>query len=173
MKSIKTIEQLVEFMNHATVQEHPKMLRNIDIPKSIFDLHATSSEEGYTRNCLARTDDYELILICWSPGATTAVHNHSEQHCWMYQISGNLKEKRYSKPQGQLHLTRESELTQGQFTYMHDRMGFHSLTNSGATRAMSLHIYVAPIDQCQIYNPEKGTLETKVMAYDTATKTLI
>jgi len=38
---------------------------------------------------------------------------------------------------------------------------------------MSLHIYVAPIDQCQIYNPEKGTLETKVMAYDTATKTLI
>jgi cysteine dioxygenase len=173
MKSIKTIEQLVEFMNHATAQEHPKMLRNIDIPKSIFDLHATSSEEGYTRNCLARTDDYELILICWSPGATTAVHNHSEQHCWMYQISGNLKEKRYSKPQGQLHLTRESKLTQGQFTYMHDRMGFHSLTNAGATRAMSLHIYVAPIDQCQIYNPEKGTLETKVMAYDTATKTLI
>ena len=160
-------------MNHATVQEHPKMLRNIDIPKSIFDLHATSSEEGYTRNCLARTDDYELILICWSPGATTAVHNHSEQHCWMYQISGILKEQRYSKPQGQLNLTRASELKQGQFTYMHDRMGFHSLTNAGATRAMSLHIYVAPIDQCQIYNPEKGTLETKVMAYDTATKTLI
>jgi hypothetical protein len=38
---------------------------------------------------------------------------------------------------------------------------------------MSLHIYVAPIDQCQIYDPETGTIETKVMAYDTAAKTLI
>jgi len=173
MTSIKTIEELVDFMSHSTTQELPKMLRHIDIPKNTFDSYATWCEEGYTRNCLARTDDYELILICWSPGANTAVHNHSEQHCWMYQISGILKEQRYSKPQGQLNLTRASELKQGQFTYMHDRMGFHSLTNIGSAGAMSLHIYVAPIDQCQIYDPKKGTLETKVMTYDKIAEPLI
>jgi cysteine dioxygenase len=173
MKPIKTIEQLVEFMDQATAQDHPKMLRQIDIPKETFDLYATWHELGYTRNCLGRTDDYELILICWPPGIKTPVHNHSQQHCWMYQISGKLKENRYSKPNGQLNLTQESELKQGQFTYMHDRMGFHSLENPGSDRAMSLHIYVAPITQCQVYNPEKRILETKTMQYDTAAKTLI
>lgn len=172
MTPIKTIDQLVEFLNQAKAKDHPKMLRRIEIPKETFDLYATWTEHGYTRNCLARTDDFELILICWPPGVKTPVHNHSEQDCWMCQISGILNEKRYSTPQGQLNLTQESELKQGQFTYMHDRMGFHSLENKENMRAISLHIYVAPINECQIYDPVNGTLETKVMAYDTAVETL-
>lgn len=172
MNPIKTIEQLEEFMCQATAQEHPKMLRHIEIPQADFELYATWTDTGYTRNCLARTDDFELILICWPPGIKTPIHNHSNQHCWMYQISGTLTERRYAHLQGQINPTRESALCEGQFTYMHDRMGFHSLENTGADRAMSLHIYVAPITQCQIYNPEKGILEAKEMSYDTAAKTL-
>ncbi len=172
MNPIKTIDHLIGFLSQANAQDHPKMLRRIEIPEVTFDLYATWSESGYTRNCLARTDQFELILICWAPGAITPVHNHSEQDCWMYQISGTLDEKRYTKPQGQLNVTQASKLRQGQFTYMHDRMGFHSLENKGTNRAMSLHIYVAPIDECQVYDPVNGILETKVMAYDTAVETL-
>ncbi len=167
MKPIKTIQNLIEAMNDTESQQHPKLLQHLNIPIEVFEPCATWDEGGYTRNCLARTDDYELILICWAPGAKTSVHNHNDQHCWMYQISGDLKEQRFAKPDGQLNMTRESELKQGEFTYMHDRMGFHQLQNPAETKAMSLHIYVAPIEQCQVYNPENGTLETKVLSYDT------
>lgn len=168
MQPIKTLENLIEEMNNADADKHSKILRQLDIPIDKFEPFTSWDKEGYTRNCLARTDDYELILICWSPGAKTAVHNHSDQHCWMYQISGALEEQRFAKPDGDLKMTRESELRQGGFTYMHDRMGFHQLQNTAETKAMSLHIYVAPIDQCQVYNPEDGTLETKELSYDTA-----
>ena len=50
------------------------------------------------------------------------------------------------------------------------KLGYHTLENNSRSRAMTLHIYANPINQCNVYNEEKSEFEIKEMAYDTVHK---
>ena len=41
----------------------------------------------------------------------------------------------------------------------------HSIENISTQRAMTLHIYASPIDECKVYNDEKDCFEMKEMSY--------
>ena len=51
--------------------------------------------------------------------------------------------------------------------YINDDIGLHSLHNSKDKRAMSLHIYVNPIEECSYYSKSLQKYKTKVLSYDT------
>jgi len=86
----------------------------------------------------------------------------------VYQVSGEVTEERYQKDaSGDLVLSNELHLEEGQVTYMDDALGYHVLKNDSDEYAMSLHLYVAPIDACKIFNEESEVFETKPLTYDT------
>jgi len=165
---IVTIEQLIENLNDADPYEQAGILKQLEIPKTEFENYASWQANSYTRNCVHRNENYELILLCWDTDAQTRIHNHAGEDCWVYQVAGTVKEVRFTQnDQGKMIETNTAVLTEQKLTYMHDRMGFHSIENISNERAMTLHIYASPINECKVFNEDTEKLETADLVYDT------
>lgn len=54
-------------------------------------------EKPYTRN-LAATDEkhYTLLVLCWSPGKESKIHNHPCDGCFIKTLSGCIREIQYT-----------------------------------------------------------------------------
>lgn len=167
MNHIISIEQLTEALDKADPLDHAKIMKRIKFDERQLKSFVTWTKLSYTRNCLARTNEYELILLCWEVGAKTPIHGHGGEDCWVYQIQGTVEEIRFEQNGELLKLTNRIILTPGKLTYMNDKMGYHSIENISNRRAMTLHIYASPIDTCEIYNDKKDCFETKEMSYHT------
>lgn len=167
MTEIKTIEELIEQFDKADFSAQKSALKRINIPTAEFEEYATWEDGSYTRNCIARKDGFEFILLCWAKDAGSPIHGHDGQHCWVYQVCGTVNEKRFDYNNGVFIETNNANLGEGDITYMHDRMGYHSIQNITNSGAMTLHIYANPIDRCEVYNEEKGMFEIVEMEYDT------
>ena len=174
MKPINSIESLAKELDNASKTDRPKIIKNLQLDAEEIKQYATWCGEGYTRNCLLRTDDYELLLLCWDKKSETPIHDHSGQDCWVYQIAGDIEELRYKENnEGEIKKTNELTLHEGGISYMHDRMGYHKIKNPNDTRAMTLHIYAEPIDSCNVFDPKKETFELAEMEYDTVVEEMI
>ena len=167
MLPITSIEQLIECFDDAEPSEQASILKRTNISVSDFEKYASWIDGKYSRNCFARRDSFEMILICWDEDAKTPIHDHNGQHCWVLQISGSILEKRFEKNDSGFTLIDEAELRAGKISYMNDKMGYHTLENNSKSQAMTLHVYANPINQCNVYNEEKSQFEIKEMAYDT------
>ena len=84
----------------------------------------------------------------------------------MYQVAGEVRERRYKEADYGFELVNEAVLNPGRITYMHDRMGYHTIENISNSGAMTLHVYANPIDRCKVYNEETSEFEIKEMEYD-------
>ena len=166
MSSIKSLEQLINHFEDEPPSRRAKILDEAQIPIGDFMKYASWKEDCYTRNCIARTEEFEFILICWDLNAITPIHGHDDKDCWMYQIEGELKEKVLKETEHGFELMSENRLTVSTVSFMHDTMGYHTLNNSGAKRAMSLHIYAAPIDKCLVYSDNVSRFKTVELSYD-------
>ena len=144
MEAIKSIEELIEKLDHSDISNQGEILKNTNIPLSDFEAYASWDKNTYTRNCIYRTDEYEMILLCWKKGDETPIHGHDDQNCWVYQLEGKLTEIRYEKTEsGNLTETNRLQLLPGKLTFMNAAMGYHKLNNDNDLRAMTLHVYVS------------------------------
>jgi len=168
MDSAQSLKELIECLNYSEPSNQGKILKQMNIPISDFEAYASWDENGYTRNCINRTDEYELILLCWSKGNTTPIHGHDGQKCWVCQLDGNITEFRYKKNEsGALVETNRMQMGPGKLSFMNEEMGYHKLMNDTDGRAMTLHVYVSPITSCEVFNTEKNDFVVKEMEYDT------
>ena len=167
MTSITSIEALIDCFEQAQPTQQVGVLKRMDIAPAEFEHYSSWAAADYTRNCIARNDDFEFILICWDAGAKTPLHGHQGQDCWMCHISGVVSEQRFDRTADGFKLTNETLLSQGRLTYMHDKMGYHTIENRSGQRAMTLHVYAKPIDHCRVFNSKKDCFETKTLTYDT------
>jgi cysteine dioxygenase len=167
MNSINTLSDLLETLKNCDPEDYVKMVANMRLPKEDFGKYAFWKPEGYTRNCIERTDVFELILICWNPGDKSAVHGHDDQRCWVYQVDGVIDEIRFIEDDtGKLKENHHSELLPHRLSYMEDRMGYHSLKNRSEEKAMTLHLYISPIDYCKVYDTCEEKFDVKELRYD-------
>jgi len=166
MKHITSLQQLINTLNECDPQDYVALASRLNIPKDEFQKFTFWKKEGYARNCIERTSTYELILICWKPGDQSPVHGHDEQKCWVHQVDGTLKEDRFNEENGELVHCNSMELSPGTLSYMEDRMGYHSLTNRSTQRAMTLHLYISPIDACEVFDPTEKRFKIKEVEYD-------
>lgn len=164
-QEITDLGDLIHLLDKCSKEEYKELGRQIVIPKEDFEEYQFYSEEHYTRNCIKRTDDYELILLCWEEGQETPIHCHNDQECWVHIVKGEFKEKRYEEKKGNLILDHEMTLGEKRVSYMNDDMGYHSLENSHDGRSISLHLYMDPIEECKIYNEDKGDFEVVELEY--------
>ena len=164
MDPITSLQQLTETLDECDPQDYVKVATNMNIPKAEFEKYIFWNDDCYARNCIERTEVYELILICWKPGDETPVHGHDEQKCWIYQVDGKMHEERFQDEEGTLVSCNQMSLTPG--SYMEDNMGYHSLENKSDEKAMSLHLYISPIDHCQVFDPSEEGFCEKELKYD-------
>ncbi len=165
---IATPEELIAQLNHCTGRELGQALKKASLDATSFEPFATWQKGTYTRNCLAKTNAYELLLLCWDVEAVTPIHCHDAQDCWVYALSGNLVEQRFDVDPvtDELVQTHTMNIKSGQMTFMTDDMGFHDLKNIGNSRAMTLHLYMNPIEKCRVYNETTEVFVQKQLHYD-------
>lgn len=164
---ITNVEELIENLEESSPEEYPSILKSMDIASEEFDEYKVWKEEGYSRNCIYRSANFELVLLCWKPGDETPIHSHDGQKCWVYQVESEIVEERYDKDEtGEPQLIHTQMLSEGKLTYMEDRMGYHVLANRSDEAACTLHLYMLPIDSCEYFCEETGVFKEKELEYD-------
>jgi len=126
-------------------------------------------KDRYTRNCIARDEYFELVLLCWEQGQKTAIHCHNKQECWVKVVSGSFSEELYrlNENTGEMKYVTTDILSQHEVTSVEDASVFHNLANISNGRSMSLHLYMKPIAKCRIYDRETSEIKMVSLSYDT------
>jgi cysteine dioxygenase len=104
----------------------------------------------------------QLVLV-WSPGKGSPIHDHGNAHCLMKILKGNLTETRYAFPkeqdQGPMKMISERVYSENAVAYMADELGLHRVSNRGSDFAVSLHLYTPPNvarEGCHIFDEKTG-----------------
>ena len=162
---IESIEELLGKLDEVSSEEYKELGALVNISPDKFAKYAHFSNIHYTRNCIKRTDKYELILLCWEPGQSTPIHCHNGEECWVYMIQGSMQEQHFIDDNGQPILKDIHELKPLDKSFMCDDFGYHTLENNGSTRAMTLHLYIEPINECSIYEDNSGEFKMVDLSY--------
>ncbi|CZR59265.1 related to cysteine dioxygenase type I [Phialocephala subalpina] len=105
-----------------------------------------------------------LLVLIWSPGRRSPIHDHADAHCLMKVLKGSLKETRFKLPSKNTtappKVTQETLYEAGHTAYMADELGLHKISNPDLENvAVSLHLYTPPNaakEGCYIYNETTG-----------------
>jgi len=130
--------------------------------------HSNSSKQ-YTRNLVMEVPNvFNLLLLVWTPGKSSPIHDHVNSHCVMKILSGSLVERRFAWPLSPVKDTAVHKMVEtsnalfesGKVAYICDSMGLHSIENpSSEEYAYSLHLYTPPnaaMRGCHVFEKETG-----------------
>ncbi len=163
---ISTVDMLIAKLASCTGDEFVNLVNYLALNADDLSTYITWHDREYTRNCIVRTDAYELLLLCWEPGHATPVHCHGGEECWVVVIEGGLVENRYILDENNIpKLNQSVKVGSHDVSYMNDDIGLHSLHNETSQRAITLHLYMNPIDLCKIYNLSTGATRDKKLSY--------
>ena len=133
----------------------------------------------YTRNLVHRDATFELLVVCWESGSASAIHDHAGQECWLYIHRGALGIDGFELADptqcGQVgdgvwlkKGQRRARVEQGVVDHRGPTNDIHRVMNRRAfgARAISLHVYARPIDECIVYHSADGRAERRLLQYD-------
>ena len=128
----------------------------------------------YTRVPLLSGSGFDVLLLCWSPGAESPVHAHSDartgvkSNCFMLVLENALVETTYERDQ--VHQTEVERgavsgagtaraLTAGTCGYICDDIGVHKVGNATAKGSLSLHVYAPGWVAVSLYREVHGEVD--------------
>ncbi|XP_061775497.1 cysteine dioxygenase type 1-like isoform X2 [Nerophis ophidion] len=107
---------------------------------------------------------------CLFSDHATEKHDHPKSDCFMKMLQGDVKETLFDWPkQDGCKMTERfhTTLKENKVSFMDDSIGLHCVENvSDTKRAVSLHIYIPPIDYCDIFDKLTGHRSSIKMEYD-------
>lgn len=116
---------------------------------------------GYTRNGVDGVGALaSLLVLVWTPGQGSAIHDHARAHCMVKVLQGTIEETLYKPPppgaagSGPLEVARVSTYGRDEVSYISDSVGLHRMRNPGAEPAVTLHLYTPPhaaMHGCYVY----------------------
>lgn len=127
------------------------------------------SSRNYTRNFVDHGNGKaNLLILVWSPGKGSLIHDHAGAHCIMKVLKGALKETQYEMPSDvaePLKVSKASVYENDAVTYISDDIGLHKIQNESEDQvAVSLHLYTPPWAEkrgCYCFDEKTGK-KTKV-----------
>lgn len=168
MKASEHLHKLIIQLSNASLEDYNSILKTFDFDGIDLLPFQSWSAKKYTRNCLHRDADFELILLCWEEGQETSIHGHDGEDCWVYLLNGAMEEVLYTM-NDEHELCHESthSIATNQLTFMNDKIGYHKLKNTNPGRSMSLHLYAKPIDHCRFFDENSKQFIQKTLTFDT------
>jgi cysteine dioxygenase len=151
------------------LHEHPVRPETLD-PYLCWD------KQHYTRNLIDKSALYELVAICWEVGQHSSIHNHDQQNCWMAAPVGRLLVQNYRTlfedvNAGYCNIAASEliEMNSINPVAVNPSEPVHKVFNPREfnERAVSLHIYSRPFDQCVVYSEEQRTCGIVKLNYTT------
>jgi cysteine dioxygenase len=109
----------------------------------ITDLPISFSEEPYTRTPIYRDDNLEIVLICFSKGQTSSIHDHQGSNCVIRVMDGKLLEFLFDERDGKYYHKSHHYLGPGQISGL-DGEAVHQLANVAHEGTVILNFYSPP-----------------------------
>lgn len=164
MGAIGTVDELIIKLNQKTSEEsYLDIMSQIDIPLREFEKYYSWNKDRYARNCLAKTDDFELLLICFEKGQKSPIHDFDSRQAWIQIIQGKLRKERFILSESGDELKQVSATTLGSNDYSFmSKVGIHRYKNINNSRTVSLNLYCKPIEHWTQYNDNANSTEVKV-----------
>jgi predicted metal-dependent enzyme (double-stranded beta helix superfamily) len=108
------------------------------------------SVQRYMRHPILLQEDWEVMLIAWSSGQITPIHDHRGVMGGMVMLSGSLAEERFTTPDDKPELADNRVRPEGDLSDIGPTV-LHRLTATSG-RAISLHIYRPPLRTMGIWD---------------------
>lgn len=150
------------------IDEIKRLMEQYESKESDWSMFAHhDSSRNYTRNGIININgNANLLILCWSPGKGSAIHDHANAHCCMKIVKGSLNESLYDIPESHDLQSGDSKscalvsrqvttLTEQQVGYISDDIGLHKISNPTDEVAVSLHLYTPPYASlygCSMYD---------------------
>lgn len=157
---ITTIRELVqELLRHRDMSAYAGILSRYAVPSGDLEPYFRWNSRHYTRTCVQRNDDLELLVICYEPGQRTSIHDFNSQTAWVHPVAGEVVEERFVlEPTGRLRPTGETHLHPGEMDRFTNGSSIHRFTNRGPDRAVTLNLYARPMSQWRVYDERTGNI---------------
>ncbi|XP_061881505.1 cysteine dioxygenase type 1-like [Entelurus aequoreus] len=178
VKKPKSLDEIIKIIYKKTTSDEiiikdelQNILEACESNPDEWKRYAYFDKNRYTRNLV---DDgkgkFTVMIICWGEGVASDIHDHPKSDCFMKILQGHVKETLFDWPKGngckmteRFHTT----LKENQVSFMDDSVGLHRVENVSDTKcAVSLHIYIPPIDRCDIFDEHTGQMSTIKLDYD-------
>lgn len=156
--TIDTIEELIRVLSaEAQPSGYTEAMKRLDLQAETLSRYIIWDERHYTRKCLHRTPELELLLICYEQGQRTSIHDYDSQMAWIKPVLGTVYEERFKLAgNGELKLQGQRKLEPGQLAYMTTKDCIHRHSNTGPGRAITLNLYARPIRRWRVYDERTG-----------------
>lgn len=153
---------------HDFLREHPVKIDSL-APYIFFN------RENYTRNLIFKNELFEVMAVCWEVGQTSLIHDHADQSCWMAMPAGRLQIKNFRLLESDKETNRCKIKLLDSFELNGDCVAaevelddpLHQVLNLREfnERAVSLHVYSKPFEQCNVYSLGRNEMNVRKMCY--------
>ncbi len=170
ISDIKTIEHLNKNLNMGPgYGGYLDILKSIKLPEEEWSRFCSWKEDGYTRNCISNCDAYELILMCWNKDQHSPIHNYDFQEGWIKVLQGELSIDIFKIDHNSLSCALDETVvvSEREYIYLNDSMGFHRVRNSGGGKTVSLHLHSERVQKWEVFEDCKKEFNTVSPSYDT------
>ncbi|XP_051894307.1 cysteine dioxygenase type 1-like isoform X2 [Pristis pectinata] len=164
----QTLEDLIKQLHEIfssdkiNVEEVQTLMESYTSNPADWRKFAKFDKYRYTRNLVDKGNGkFNLMILCWGEGHGS-IHDHSDSHCFLKLLQGQLKETQFDFPDSnrknrELSKKWEKNFHENQCTYINDSIGLHRVENVSHTEtAVSLHLYSPPFDSCHCYDERTG-----------------
>jgi uncharacterized NAD(P)/FAD-binding protein YdhS/predicted metal-dependent enzyme (double-stranded beta helix superfamily) len=108
--------------------------------------------DTYARHWVVRRENYEVLVLTWSPSQGSVAHDHAGSLCGLKVVKGHLTEQQYKKmPDGRVQRTTATRIGPQEIS-IDPGLIVHSLANSALNEVLvTVHIYSPPLRDLRSY----------------------
>lgn len=165
-------QSLVQLLKREFETLHPcskkvkKILESLQFHPREWQQYAYFDKLHYTRNLIAYDEKFTLVLICWNSQQESPIHNHGTSCSWVKILEGEIEETQYDMSEKPPKAVKKSTFLTDAVIY-NDEAVVHKIANTRKdTKAVSIHLYSPPCDNCSCFDAFTGEKIQDVSADD-------
>ena len=143
---VKMIRHMDGLTGPASTEHMADLISQANVTREDMINACKFSDKTYARTTLAKSDWYQLLVICWKYGQASPIHDHEGSNCAVRIVDGVATETTFSEVgNGVVEEVAKRELKKNELcTANHDDI--HLIENLQADQELvTLHLYSPPL----------------------------
>lgn len=130
----------------AEIHKIEALLREANVTREELVVACKFDDVTYARNELAKSEKYQLLVICWKGGQSSPIHDHYGSLCGVRVIDGEATETIFEEAGPGMARPISSRIYQTDEVCVTSDRDIHLITNEQPDQDLvTLHLYTPPL----------------------------